>query len=125
MVSLDQSGDRVSPGGGDAEPAKIPKLVADQNVTPTLAVPPAGMALEDAIFTDVFVRKLPLPATDQSPLLAIRETNALEPMVAPPRARRVPLQLPRWESQDWVTWRARLTRTRCSARRAWSTFSPP
>jgi hypothetical protein len=107
------------------------------------------MALEDAIFTDVFVRKLPLPATDQSPLLAIRETNALEivtpllnvavllnwlvpgtanvlpPMVAPPRARRVPLQLPRWESQDWVTWRARLTRTRCSARRAWSTFSPP
>ena len=35
------------------------------------------MALEDAIFTDVFVRKMPLPATDQSPLLAIRESNGI------------------------------------------------
>ena len=36
------------------------------------------MALEVAIFTDVFVRKMPLPATDQSPLLVIVRPTALE-----------------------------------------------
>ena len=56
----------------------MPKLVADQNVTPALAVPPAGMALEVAISTEVFVRKMPLPATDQSPLLVIVRPTALD-----------------------------------------------